>query len=97
MSGMVAVYAGRAIAWSSQLQWLVALSKTEAAFIATSEGAKGFLWLKCLVGELGGNSRVVPTLHVDNASPVKLVKNSESHNETKHAEVRYYFVPVLPG
>ena len=49
MSGMVAVYAGTAIAWSSQLQWSVALSTTEAAFIAASEGAKGLLWLKvCL-------------------------------------------------
>jgi hypothetical protein len=28
MSGIVAVYAGSAIAWSSQLQWSVALSAT---------------------------------------------------------------------
>jgi hypothetical protein len=35
------VYAGSAIAWSSQLQWSVALSTTEAEFIAASAGAKG--------------------------------------------------------
>ena len=33
---MLAVYAGSATAWSSQLQWSVALSTTEAEFIAAS-------------------------------------------------------------
>ena len=95
--GVVAVYAGSAIVWSSQLQWSVALSTPEAAFITASEGAKGLLWLKHLLRELGGNSSVVSTLHVDNASAGKLTKSSESHNQSKHAEVRYYFVHVLPG
>jgi hypothetical protein len=77
-SGVVAVYAGSAIAWSSQLKWSVTLSTTEAEFIAASEGAKGLLWLKRLLGEPGGNSCVVPTLHDDNARAVKLAKNSVS-------------------
>jgi len=38
MSGVVALYAGSAISWSSQLQWSVALSTKEAEFIAASEG-----------------------------------------------------------
>ena len=88
-SGLVAAYAGSAVAWSSQLQWLVAVSRTEAEFIAASEGAKELLWLKCLFGELGGNSSVVPTLHDDNASAVKLAKYPVSHKQSKHAEVRY--------
>ena len=93
----MAVYAGSAIAWSSQLQWSVAMSTTEAEFITATEGAKGLLQLKRLLGELGGNSSVVPTLHVDNASTVKLAKNPESHKQSKHVEVCYYFVHVLPG
>jgi hypothetical protein len=93
-SSVVAVYAGGAIAWSSQLQWSVASSTTEAEFIAASDGAKGLLWLKHLLRELGGNSSVVPTLHVDNASTVKLAKNPKSHKQSKHIEVRYYFVRV---
>ena len=53
-SDVVAVYADSAVARSSQLQWSVALS-TEAEFIAASKGAKELLWLKCLLGALGGN------------------------------------------
>jgi hypothetical protein len=79
------------------MQWPVAVSTTNTEFIAATEGAKGLLWLKCLLGELGGNSSVVPTLHEDNASAVKLGKNPVSHKQLKHVEVRYYFLHVLPG
>jgi hypothetical protein len=54
------------------------IATTVTEFIATSEGAKKLLWLKHLLGELGGKSSVVPTLYVDNASMVKLAKNSVS-------------------
>ena len=88
-SGVVAVYAGSAIAWSSQLQRSVALSTTEADFIAASGRAKELLWLKCLLGELGGKGSEVLTLHVGNASAVKLAKNPDFHKRSKHVEVRY--------
>jgi len=63
--------------WSSKLQRSVTLS-TEAEFIAASEVAKELLWLKILLGELGGKGSEVPTLYVDNASAVKLAKNPVS-------------------
>jgi len=76
-SGVLAVYAGSAIAWSSQLQRSVTLS-TKAEFIAASKGAKELLWLKSLLGELGRKGSEVPTLHVENASAVKLAKTPVS-------------------
>jgi hypothetical protein len=54
------------------------IATTVAEFIAASVGAKQLLWLKRLLGELGGKRSVVPTLYVDNASVVKLAKNSVS-------------------
>ena len=71
-SGVVAVYAGSAIAWSSQLQRSMALSTTEAECITASEGAKELLWLKHLLGKPGGKFSKEPTLYVD-----KLAKNPE--------------------
>jgi hypothetical protein len=70
----------------------VALSAAKAESIAASEGNKGLLWLKCLLGELGGKCCEVPTLYVDNASAVKLAKNPEFRKQLKHVEVWYYFV-----
>lgn len=54
------------------------IATTVAEFITASEGAKMPLWLKRLLGELGGKCSVVPALYVDNASVVKLAKNSVS-------------------
>jgi hypothetical protein len=34
----------------------------------------------------------VPTLYVDNASAVKLMKDPEFHTRSKHIEVRYCFI-----
>ena len=44
---------GCTVSWKAQLQSVVALSTTEAEYIAATEGVKEAMWLKRLVGELG--------------------------------------------
>jgi hypothetical protein len=73
-SGVVAVYAGSVIAWSSHLQRSLALSTTEAEFIAASERAKELIWLKRMLGELGGKGNEVPTLYRSFATRVSQIK-----------------------
>lgn len=91
-TGVVAMFAGGAVSWTSQLQRTVALSTTEAEIIAASEGAKELMWLKRLIRELSGQEELIPVLHVDSASAVKLAKNPEYHKRTKHIEVRHFYV-----
>lgn len=91
-TGVVATFAGGAVSWSSRLQKSVALSTTEAEFVAASEGAKELIWLTRLLNEIGVDCTQKPTLHVDNASAVKLTKNPEFHKRSKHIEIRYFFV-----
>ena len=43
---------GNCISWKSQLQPVVALSTTEAEYIATTEGIKEGIWLQGLLQEL---------------------------------------------
>ena len=43
------------VCWRSTLQSLVAMSTTEAEYMAVAEAAKEALWLKGLVKELGLN------------------------------------------
>ncbi|XP_045461870.1 secreted RxLR effector protein 161-like [Harmonia axyridis] len=52
-SGFVSLIGGTAVSWTSQLQKSVALSTTEAEFVASSEGAKELIWLKRLLSEIG--------------------------------------------
>lgn len=90
-NGFVTVLNGTAVSWTSQLQKSVALSTTEAEFVAASEGAKELVWLTRLLSEIGDREET-PTLFIDNASAIKLVKNPEFHKRSKHIAVRYYFV-----
>ena len=45
-SGYLVTFAGGAVAWQSRLQKCVALSTTEAEFIAATEACKELLWMK---------------------------------------------------
>jgi hypothetical protein len=94
-NGFVSLVGGTAVSWTSQLQKSVALSTTEAEFVAASEGAKELVWLTRLLFEISEKKHGVPSLFVDNASAIKLVKNQEFHKRSKHIEVKYYFVREL--
>ena len=93
-NGFVSLIGGTAVSWTSRLQKSVALSTTEAEFVAASEGAKELVWLKRLLNEMNGETKL-PVLFIDNASAIKLVKNHEFHKRSKHIEVRYYYIREL--
>ncbi|CAN0846213.1 Retrovirus-related Pol polyprotein from transposon TNT 1-94 [Linum grandiflorum] len=52
-SGYMMTFAGAAVSWQSRLQKCVALSTTEAEYIAVTEACKEVLWLKKFLQELG--------------------------------------------
>ena len=52
-SGYLTTFAGGAISWQSKLQKCVALSTTEAEYIASTEACKEMLWMKNMLQELG--------------------------------------------
>ena len=62
------------ISWKSSLQHVVALSTTEAEYIALLEAFKEAMWLKGLVSELLG-LEVKANLLCDNQSAIHLYKN----------------------
>ena len=49
------LFSGGAISWQSKLQKCVALSTTEAEYIAATEAGKEMIWLKEFLQELGLN------------------------------------------
>ena len=52
-SGYVMTYAGGAVSWQSRLQKAVALSTTEAEYMAVVEAGKEVIWMREFIGELG--------------------------------------------
>jgi hypothetical protein len=91
-SGFVFMLAGGAVCWSSKKQASVALSSTEAEYIAAAHATKEVVWLRRLLNELGQAPRDPTLLHVDNQSAIAIVQNPEFHDRTKHIDVRYHFL-----
>ena len=94
LSGGAFKYSDGAIVWISRRQKSVSLSTTEAEYMAASEAAKEVVWLHRLFSEIAPLSET-PTLQIDNASAIKLAKNPEFHQRTKHIDVRCHFVREL--
>lgn len=72
----------------SVLQPIVALSTTEAEYIALSEAAKEGIWLKNLVSAFGINQASV-RIRCDSSSALSLAANPTYHARSKHIDIRY--------
>ena len=83
---------GNAISWSSKKQTSVALSSTEAEYIAGAHAAKESIWLRQLLTGLGLTISKPTLLRMDNQSAIAIAKNPTFHEWTKHIEVRYHFL-----
>eukprot|EP00253_Pinus_taeda_P034032 PITA_34032 len=90
-SGYVFTLAGGAISCMSKLQNIVALSTTEAEYIAASHACKEAVWLKGLVGEFGRLQDNIRLL-CDSQSATHLAKNPTYHSKSKHIPIKYHFV-----
>ena len=70
---------GGAITWGSKKQATIALSTTEAEYVALSEAAREIMWLRHLYGELGFIQTEPILLLGDNDGSIAVAKNPESH------------------
>jgi hypothetical protein len=90
-SGYLITYSGGAVSWQSRLQKCVALSTTEAEYIAITEATEELLWMKKFLQELGLQQERY-LFYCDNQSVIHLSKNSTFHSRSKHIDVRYHWI-----
>jgi Reverse transcriptase (RNA-dependent DNA polymerase) len=83
---------GGAISWMCRKQDVVALSSTEAEFIALSETCKEVIWIKRLLKELQINIDQSITILTDSQSSINMINNEKFSNRTKHIDTRYHFI-----
>ena len=83
-----------AVSWKSKRQESVALSSTEAEFMASTTACKEVMWIKDFLGELGFHQGVV-RMFTDNQSSIKVMKNPVGHSRMKHIELQAYYVRDL--
>ncbi|KAE8725588.1 hypothetical protein F3Y22_tig00008386pilonHSYRG00069 [Hibiscus syriacus] len=90
-TGYLFTLAKAPVSWKSTLQSIVALSTTEAKYMAVSEAVKEAIWLNGLMEDLGVVQSHI-SLYCDSQSAIHLAKNQVYHSMTKHIDVRYQFV-----
>jgi hypothetical protein len=92
ISGYVFMIDGGAVSWSSKKQPIVALSTTEAEYIAATHAAKEALWIRTFIAEVARPLTRPITIYCDNQSAIAIAKNDEFHARTKHIDIRYHFI-----
>jgi hypothetical protein len=90
-TGYVFTIGGTIVSWISKLQKVVALSTTEAEYVAATEASKEMIWLQRFMEELG-KKQENNKLYCDSQSAIHLAKNSAFHSKTKHIQLRYHFI-----
>jgi hypothetical protein len=91
-SGLIFFVAGGPVAWQSAKQKVVAVSSSEAEYIAAAAAACEAVWLARLLAELVGGAVLAPKLKVDNKSAIALMKNPVHHDRSKHIDVKFHFI-----
>jgi transposase InsO family protein len=89
-TGYVFTLNGGAVAWASKRQPTVAVSTTEAEYIAAALAIREALWLRQLLADLGQPHKTVQ-MCADNQSAIKLLKNPISSMRSKHIDIVYHF------
>ncbi len=79
------------MSWSSRKQTSVALSTTEAEYVALATSSQEGIWLRQLLSELTKTSHEMISINEDNQSTICLPQH---HGRSRHVSVKYHFVEV---
>eukprot|EP00253_Pinus_taeda_P008992 PITA_08992 len=79
------------ISWMSKKQSVVALSTTEAEYMAATHASKEAVWLQRLCSSMGLVQGAI-RIDCDSQSAIFVAKNSAYHSKAKHIDVQYHFV-----
>ncbi|GKA13488.1 retrovirus-related pol polyprotein from transposon TNT 1-94 [Tanacetum coccineum] len=82
---------GCVVRWKATLQHVVALSTTEAQYMALTGAVKEAIWLRGLLEELCVELNTV-AVNCDNRGAIHLSRNHVFHERTKHINVSYHFI-----
>ena len=93
--GYVFLFYGSLISWQSKVQRVIALSTTEAEFMAASEAGREVLWIRGLLNDMNRKMDKPTMLYRDNTGTNALAHNPEFHHRTKHIQLRLRFITSL--
>ncbi|GJU36995.1 retrovirus-related pol polyprotein from transposon TNT 1-94, partial [Tanacetum coccineum] len=90
-SGCMQLLGDRLVSWSSKRQKSVAISSTEAEYIAMSGCCAQILWMRSQLTDYGLGFNKIP-MYCDNKSVIALCCNNVQHSRSKHIDIRFHFI-----
>ena len=92
-TGNIFMMGGGPVSWLSKKQAIVALSTSEAEYVALSFATQEVVWLrKLLITDLKSTSQKPTVLMEDNQGAISIAKNPVAHARTKHIDIRYHYI-----
>lgn len=92
ITGYVFMHSGGPISWNCRKQSTVALSTTEAEYMAVSAAAQEAIWWRGLLQELSTLDGTL-TIFCDNRSAIHLAEREVGYSpRSKHIDIRHHFV-----
>lgn len=93
VTGYLLMMQGGPISWSSKRQQTIALSTTEAEYMAVSATTQEVMWMKGLNSELQPKTKSDPVIiYCGNQSAIHLGMTNSYHPRTKHIDVGHHFI-----
>ncbi|KAG5890365.1 hypothetical protein JTB14_010866 [Gonioctena quinquepunctata] len=89
-SGFIGFYCKAAVTWTSKKQKSVAVSSTEAEYMALSLACRQVMWMSYLVKDL--NIKICLLLLCDNQAAIHISSNCVMHQRSKHIDVHFHYV-----
>jgi hypothetical protein len=90
VTGTLLMYSGATILYKTRYQPAVALSSTEAEFVAASDTGKSILYIRSLLKEMGFLPPTSTPLLVDNRGALFMVESQAPTKRTRHVDIRYF-------
>ena len=91
-SGYIFCLGSNPISWSSRKQRSVALSSSEAEYVASSEATCEAIWLRRILSDMLQDISKPTMILCDNMSAIAMTKNPVFHARSKHIEIRHHFI-----
>lgn len=92
-TGFIFKIFGCSVTWCTRKQQSVAISSTEAEYVALSIAVSKACWLKALLIDFNVVLTNKPIeIFEDNQSAIHVAKNPSNHKRLKHVDIRYHFV-----
>ena len=92
VSGFIIYLLGVPICWRSKQQRSVALSSSEAEYVALSEAAKEVKFIHQVLASMNIHVQTPIIIKVDNVGAMFMAENTSTSARTRHIDIRYQYV-----